>query len=531
MSTAALLVKRLNALKSERTQHESVWRDCFDYTYPLRGSGLNGNDLTLNSAKTKVAKLLDSVSTENSRTLASTIISGITPANSLWFELGDSGMLDSEKGWFSDAAKILWENIHASNYDAEAFEACLDAVCAGWFALYIEEAKTGGFSFQQWHISQVFAASTRQDGVVDTVFRCYQLSAEQAAKEFGEDALSESLKASLRNKPDQKCDFIHAILPRENYVEGGRLAKNLPFASYHIEMVNKKIVRESGYHEFPVCVPRWMRIPKSVYGIGPVFDALPDIKELNELKRMEKAAADLAISGMWIAEDDGVLNASSVTVGPRKVIVANSTDSMKPLLTGSDFNVAFTSEERLKESIRRTLMADQLPPVDGPVRTATEFHVRLNHLRQMLGPVYGRFQAEYLQPLIERCFGIALRAGVFGVLPDSLQGRNISIKYISPLARSQKEVDVAAIERLGQNVMALAQMDSTVLDNINTDAAVSVMVEALGVPAGVKRSEEEVEALRQQRAEAQQQAQAQAQMEQLGMEAGSEMIKAVANGG
>jgi hypothetical protein len=37
---------------------------------------------------------------------------------------------------------------------------------------------------------------------------------------------------------------------------------------------------------------------------------------------------------MWIAEDDGVLNPRTMKVGPRKVIVANSVDSMKPLDLG-----------------------------------------------------------------------------------------------------------------------------------------------------------------------------------------------------
>jgi hypothetical protein len=68
------------------------------------------------------------------------------------------------------------------------------------------------------------------------------------------------------------------------------------FASFNVEVSGKHRVRE-GYHEFPVCVPRWMKIPGGSYGIGPVYDALPDCKELNETKRMEKAAQDLAISG------------------------------------------------------------------------------------------------------------------------------------------------------------------------------------------------------------------------------------------
>jgi hypothetical protein len=133
---------------------------------------------------------------------------------------------------------------------------------------------------------------------------------------------------------------------------------------------------------------------------------------------------------MWIAEDDGVLNPRTVKVGPRRIIV-NSTESMKPLLTGADFNVAFTAEERLQASIRKIMMADQLQPQDGPAMTATEVHVRVALIRQLLGPVYGRFQAEYLQPLVERCFGIAFRAGVF-LPPPRVSRAPISTCVISP---------------------------------------------------------------------------------------------------
>ena len=104
---------------------------------------------------------------------------------------------------------------------------------------------------------------------------------------------------------------------------------------------------------------------------------------------------------------------------------------MKPLLTGADFNVAFTAEERLQASIRKIMMADQLQPQDGPAMTATEVHVRVALIRQLLGPVYGRFQAEYLQPLVERCFGIAFRAGVFPPAPESLRAPT-STCVISP---------------------------------------------------------------------------------------------------
>ncbi|EPK0247819.1 portal protein [Serratia marcescens] len=518
--TAARLIKRVNTLKASRQMHESVWRECYDYTYPLRGAGFSSEVLDAQSAKHKVAKLLDGTATDSSRMLASALMSGMTPANAQWLNLDSESLPDDAKAWLSTCATLVWENIHAANFDAEGYEANLDVVCAGWFVLYVDEDRDeGGYSFQQWPLAQCYVASTRKDGIVDTIFRCYQLTAEQAIAEFGQDAVSEKIRDAAKKKPDDKFDFLHAIFPRTNYMVNARLAKNLRFASYNIDMTAKKVVRESGYHEFPCCVPRWMKIPGGSYGIGPVYDALPDCKELNETKRMEKAAQDLAISGMWIAEDDGVLNPRTVKVGPRRIIVANSVDSMKPLLTGSDFNVAFTAEERLQASIRKIMMADQLQPQDGPAMTATEVHVRVALIRQLLGPVYGRFQAEYLQPLVERCFGIAFRAGVFPEPPESMNAANFNVRYISPLARAQKLEDVTAIERYAQNVMQLVQVYPDIIDNMDSDEASRVVGEALGVPAKVMRSSADVSTLRDQRAKAQQQQQQQALLMQAGQQA------------
>ena len=87
--------------------------------------------------------------------------------------------------------------------DAEGYEANLDVVCAGWFALYIDEDREeGGFSFQQWPLAQCYVTSTRRDGIVDTIYRRYQLTAEQAIKEFGADKVS---KKKFAMRPPKKA--------------------------------------------------------------------------------------------------------------------------------------------------------------------------------------------------------------------------------------------------------------------------------------------------------------------------------------
>lgn len=514
---ATQICKRLETLKTLRMPHEQVWRDCFDHSFVMRGSGLQMSPLDAQQGLDRKARIVDSTATDAGRILASALQSGMTPANARWFGLEVANADEESERWLDDKADQLHQEIHNANFDAVGFESQLDMVGAGWFAMFITEGVNGGLVFESWPIAQCYATASRAGGPIDGIYREYTLTVTQAiqfAKERG-GTVSGTTQAKELNEPDTVVQMVHCIQPRAVYAVGARMGKNMRFESCHVEKQTRHTVLESGYPEFPVVVPRWSLIPGSSYAIGPMFDALPDVRELNELKRMDKAAADIAIAGMWIATDDGVLNPRTVKVGPRKIIVANDVDSMKPLMTGSNWQLADVRIAQLQAAIRKVLMADQLQPQDGPAMTATEIHARVALLRQQLGPLFGRMQAEYLQGLIERCFMLAFRAGIFGLPPQALANRSFSIKYISPLARAQKLEDVSAIQQLNEQltIVAVNMGKQDVLDNVDFDEQANAISEALGVPMKTMRTADQVKALRDARAQQQQAAQ-QAQQQQ-----------------
>jgi len=484
MSEAARIIKRFQAVKQIREPVEKIWLDCFNASYPLRGKGFAGSTLTAESSQDKQSQIMDGVTTESVRVLASSIMSGMTPANSRWFQLSvGNKQTEDEKRWLDAAAQCIFENIHGGNFDAEGFESIIDMVCAGWFCMFIDEdRKRGGIVFEQWPLASVFTSSTRADGQIDTVFREYELSAEQAANEFGLDKLSDKTQKLVDTAPDTRVKFLMLIEPRKMHMVGAKLAKNLPFRQVIIEHDTKNTVKESGFHEFPVVSPRWFKIPDSCLGIGPLSEAMPDSNMLNDIKRMHLASAEMTIAGMWIAEDDGVINPRTFKIGPRKIIIANSVDSIKPLTPGGNWQLAQQEIQNAQAAIRKILMADQLQPQGGPVRSATEVMVQVNLIRQLLGPIYGRLQAEYLQPMIVRCFGLAFRAGALTQPPESLGGKSFSVRYISPLARAAKQEHVVAIERHVQQVTMLGNVDRNVVKIIDAQATARILAEAGGVP-------------------------------------------------
>jgi hypothetical protein len=527
---------RLADLRSQRVQHEQVWRDCFEVSYPQRGTGLMSEVMDAGDAQQRKARIYDSTATDSIKIAAATLVNGTCPANARWFALDVGNETDEERRWLDDCSQFIWENIHGSNFDAEVFDLMID-LQMGWAVLYCEEAPNGGYHFEAWPMGQCYITASQSGGRVDTIYREQTLTVAQVVGIYGFDKVSEATRQKFdARKLDEKVQIVIAVEPREVYAVQAKLAKNMQWASCHMEVQGGHILKESGFPEFPCMVPRWMRLPASPYATGPMSDALPDVRTLNEVVKWDLMGAEIALAPPLIAEDDGVLNVKNIKLGPRKIIVANSADSIKPLTSGVNVQYAQLTIDRLQSAVRKTLMADQLPPADGPVKTAYEWSVRVETLRKILGPVFGRMQAEFLQPLVERCFGLMWRANeqagytLVGKPPASLLDRSYTVRYLSPLAKSQRLEDVASMDRLESALIqtAAGTQNPGVLDVYDWEEAERVRGTLLGVPQKLVRDAKTVAMIRNQRRQAQMQEQEQQGQMQVAQEAQTAMARSMA---
>ncbi len=505
---------RLDQLKQARAPHEAAWAECYAHTLPERGASLSSSlPMSAADAKERNARIYDATAGDACTVGAATIVGDMTPSNAQWVDLENDDREDGpERAFLSEAATFIWKNVHSSNFDAESMDAVSDSFIAGWFVLFADEAKDGGFTFETWPIGQCYVASSQPAGRVDTVYRVWECTVSQAVADYGIDSVSEKVRTLyLTAKLEDKVQMLHVIEPRALYVAGSRLAKNMPFGSYHVELEAERIVREGGFWEFPCAVPRWSRLPGSAYAVGPMMRALPDTKTLQEVVKLTLLGGETALAPPMVAEDDGVLNPRNIKMGPRKIIVANSVDSIKPLVTGAKVDFGNLLIDRLQGNIRRMLMADQLPPADGPVKTAYEWSVRVDTIRKVLGPMFGRFQAEWLAVMVARLFGIAWRANersgfrLLGRPPENLNA--YTVRYLSALARAQRMEEVGAIDRYETALGAQAQIAPSVLDVWDADGAARERGHLLGVPARLIRDKRATEQIRAKRQEAEQRAQ------------------------
>jgi hypothetical protein len=169
----------------------------------------------------------------------------------------------------------------------------------------------------------------------------------------------------------------------------------------------------------------------------------------------------------------------------------------------------------VRERIRGSFYADlflMLANQNNSNMTATEVAERHEEKLLMLGPVLERLQNELLDPLIEITFDQMMEAGIVPPPPQVLQGVNLNVEYVSMLAQAQRAVGTNSIDRFMGTLGQVAQFKPEVLDKVNTDKWADQYADLLGVDPEILVQEDQVAAIRQQRAQAQQQA---AQMEQI----------------
>ena len=499
--------KRMTAMEAERDTWEDHWQQILDYVMPRKA------DITFvrsqGEARTEV--LFDSTAITANNLLASSLHGTLTSPSLQWFHLKlRNDALNQERDvqlWLEDSARKMYDVFNETNFNTEVHELYLDLCSIGTGAIFVEEAAKGfdveGIHFNTLHISE-FYIRENINGRVDTLYRRYKLTARQAVQEFGEDNLGEKVLESLEKKPDKEFVFIHAVEPTEDYERGsGETADTkLPFHSCHVCEEDQMVVRVGGYNEFPYLVPRWAKATGESFGRSPSFNALPDIKTLNKAVEIGLKAWAKAIDPPLLVTDDGVIGRVRVT--PGGLTVVRSDGAVRPLQVATNWQITDMKENQLRAAIRQAYYSDQLQLQSGPQMTATEVQVRYELMQRLLGPTLGRFQSEFLNPLIERVFGIMFRNNAFLSAPEVIEGTKIDVEYVGPLARSQRMEESLAIDRLYQLAMQVGQIDPTIMDIIDHDEAVRMRGKLLGVPKTVMRGTDEVLEIRQARAQQQQ---------------------------
>jgi hypothetical protein len=429
--------------------------------------------------------------------------------------------LDEVREWCDEVVKRMLSAYLASNFYYEAFESLIDLIGFGTMDMHIRERSYGkqerpelgfrGFIFKSYPIGS-FAIDENANGEVDVRYACFPQSAWAIVSQYGERA-SEKIQTAALRTPEQQFEIIHCIKPRDYAEQKSKASKHMPYASAWVEKETGQVLKESGYEEFPDAVARYAKTPGEVNGRGKGFTALPDIRTLNTLKFDDLEMLEFINKpALLTALGDDTLGSVQLFPGGLTAVklrpgMSDVRQALAPLeLAGRGRPEISLKEEQLSASIERIFEVNQIRNIieNDKAQTAFEVAQKLALLNKLMGPVWGRMQAEWFNKLNDRAFNLMLRRQAFPPPPKVLleQGADFDWKYNGPLALAQRAGEIDAIMSYSQQATIISQFEPDAVLRFDGDKAMKVLAEVGGVPAKVTRSDEEVKALLDARREA-----------------------------
>lgn len=459
MTPEEMLARQSRALDRRRAQ-DALWQDCYDHVLPPATGG-------------RVA-IYDATAADAAEQLAASLLAELTPPWSRWFGLAPGRPVEGDSQAaiaLEDAAETLQGHLDRSNFALEMHQAFLDLVVAGTGVLLVEEAPPGEPSALRFTAVPLREAVLEEgpSGRLDTVYRAARLSEAALRDRYPNAALP---PAGQDDAEAMRHRVVEAVWPDRS---GTR------FMAIAATDAGPVVLAEGRFSESPFIAFRWLKAPGETYGRGPVAKALPDIRTANKVVELVLKNASIAATGIWQADDDGVLNPATVRLEPGAIIPkAPGSAGLTPLAAPGNFDVSQLVLTDLRARIRGALLADRLGPQRSDSMTATEVLERAAETARLLGATYGRLQSELLTPLVSRCLAILRRRGE--VPPLLLDGQEAVLRYRSPLAQVQGRADAANTLLFLQAVRA---MGPEALAQIDLPAAARWLGRTLSAPAEI----------------------------------------------
>jgi len=437
MASPEYIIKRYNKAKAARNNWLDVWQECYDYSLPLREGFFQEA-----AGQSRMDKIFDETAVVGVQEFASRLQAGIVPNYSNWFRLEAGSDVPREtrsqiQGELDEITEYVAEIIQHSNFSQEVHECFLD-LAVGTANMLIEEGdEVNPVKFLSVPQTQVILDSGPFDQI-DGVYRERVVKAKDLKVVWPKAKLGSQLTNKISQKPDSNCSLIDAV-----YRDWSDKTKEIyKYCVIDLESQTEIVSGQfKGEGSRPWVNFRWSKAAGETYGRGPLMNALPAIKVCNLTMQLVLENAQMAIGGIWQAEDDGVINVDTIELIPGTIVPRSpNSRGLEAITSPAKFDVSQLIIQNMQENIKRALYNVDLGRTDTTPMSATEVAARQGNLAEIIGSAYGRLQAEFVNPVIRRVISILKKQGKIEI--PKIDGREVKIVAKSPLARAQRNQDI-----------------------------------------------------------------------------------------
>lgn len=502
MADNDLIFAQFGRLKQSRGVWESHWEEIAERVLP-RSAEFTGKR---EQGDKRTHKLYDATAVLALERFAAAVESLLSPRGATWHTVRSTNPElnrdDDVKMWFDQVNTALFHHRYSpkANFASQMHEGYMSLGAFGTAGLFVDQAPVKGIMYRAVHLADIYILEN-QHGIIDTIFRKFEVRARNVVNMFDESRISTDVKKLAREKPETLVPILHVVQPRTDRDPALRTRTNMPWMSAYFEYDTKEMIDEGGFTTNPYIVSRYNTGPRETYGRSPAMVILPEIKMINEMSKTVIRAGQKVVDPPLLVADEGVI--FPINTNPGKTTFARmdgrNQAPIQPLFTGARVDIGFEMMEQRRRVINDAFLVTLFQIlVETPTMTATEVLQRAQEKGALLAPTIGRQQTELLGPLIEREFDILDSQGLIPPMPDLLleAGDEYEIEYVSPLTRAMKAEEGVGILRTLEMVQPIAAVDPGVMDNFDTDQIALILAETNGAPRAIMRSQDKVAEIR-----------------------------------
>lgn len=511
------LCSRFKPVKAARANWNSLWATITRYLWPEMEYFETDPDLTTKGMR-RNPRLYDNTGTSAAERFPSVIEGMMMPRNETWQNIvvprwAAKELLDDydTRVYLEQVTQILFAARYdaSSNFINASSELSMALGAWGTGAMYIEDRADLGKLFPilyrpvpLWELY----LEEGEDGRIGRVWRYFSLTAEQLInRQDFLPLLPNEIVECAKTKPHTKFRILmmtERLSPSQRPHDAGRV-----YQVYVLEKT-KTILLEQSIRSWPWVTPRLMKIPVEQYGRSPAMAVLPTIQALQEVRRS-------FIKQAQMAAEPAILAAEEDSIGPIGIVPnyinfgalgPNGEELIKPWVSNQNINITAEMLQEFEKKVEDAFFLSFLKTIEeNPDMTATAVMQITAQRGQMLSPMIGRLQGEWLQDQSERELDILSANDMLPPMPEMLlkAGGHVDFRFDNALSRSQRAAQALGIVRTVEFATTTMGIAPDAGDNVDTDTCIRIFSDIQGAPVQSLRDPKLVDARRQEKAQQQ----------------------------
>lgn len=502
---AKKLIRRYEQARDDRfAAWDGNWRDVADYVAPSRSVDLQVIPGT-NYRRTR-AIVYDSTAIRASGSYSAAFHGLLVNPALRWYGVAladfDRNVDHDALTWLYDTTSrmLAYSATSMSGWPVASDEFARDNVSFGTAVMLVRE-KRAALQVQARRLADMFLQQNDDGDVVET-YRYVEMPAWEVAEKFADSNIHpeiiDAAKGEDEGKARKKVRIIHAVgLRRQEDIEAGsRRFRDRPWHSVYIDLDRKSIISEDAFRESPYIIGRHRKSSEDVYGDSPALEQMANIKTINVIRYDILMASDLANRPPLQAPAGGIDGTLSMLPGAFNWYRRGVRDRIEPINTGVRPDIGRAEWEQTRDEIEKAHFLDALDLPKLNRMTTVEVVTRRQQGLLKASPVISRAIAEWVEPYVHRLYRWMRKTRRLMPPPPSLVGRPLKIRFLAPMALSQRSSEALDFIQAMTAAKLLVDIDPRVVHNIDADIGLRQLFEMHNVDPRFLKSMAAVKRLR-----------------------------------